>query len=88
MSPSIYVPLTRPTGIHATDSWMWGVVEQQSNSNGHASISDLKRAIRKAAGTIDPDEDGARAPLSGALSRVCRTPTAATSSERAVSVHT
>ena len=32
------------------------MVEQQSNSTAHANVSDLKKAIRKVASTIDPDE--------------------------------
>ena len=42
--------------LNPCDFWMWGVVEQKSNSTAHASVSDLKKAIRKAASIIDPDE--------------------------------
>ena len=42
--------------LNPCDFWMWGVVEQKCNSNAHASVSDLKKAIRKAASTIGPDE--------------------------------
>ena len=32
------------------------MVEQKSNSSAHASVSELKKAIRSAGSTIDPDE--------------------------------
>ena len=56
----MYVPKdiwpSNSTDLNLCDFWMWGVVEQKSNSTAHASVSDLKKAIRKAASTIDPDE--------------------------------
>ena len=42
--------------LNPCDFWMWGVVEKKSNSTAHVSVSDLKKAIRKAASTIDSDE--------------------------------
>ena len=57
--------------LNPCDFWMWGVVEQKSNSTAHASVSDLKKAdsVRQPA-PLTRTRPGARAPLSGAVSRV------------------
>ena len=56
----LYVPKdiwpSNSPDLNPCDFWMWGVVEQKSNSNAHASVSELTKAIREAASTIDPGE--------------------------------
>lgn len=56
----LYVPKdiwpSNSPDLNPCDFWMWGVVEQKSNSTTPANVSDLKKAIRKAVSTIDQDE--------------------------------
>ena len=56
----LYVPKdiwpSNSPDLNPCDFWMWGVLEQKSNSKAHASVSDLKKAIQRAAGAIDPEE--------------------------------
>ena len=41
--------------LNPRDFWTRGLVKQNSNSNAHASVSELKKAITKAASTIEND---------------------------------
>ena len=68
--------------LNPCDFWMWGVVEQKSNSTTPASVSDLKKAIRKAASTIDQDEARRACSAFRRRLRECGTPTAVTSSDK------
>lgn len=57
--------------LNPCDFWMWGVIEEKSNSHAHASVSDLKKSIKKAASGIDPEEARrACAAFRGRLERV------------------
>ena len=42
--------------LNPCDFWMWGVLEEKSNSTAHDSVLDLKRVIRRSASAIDPEE--------------------------------
>ena len=42
--------------LNPCDFWMWGVMKERYNSRAHASISDLKKFITKAARDINPAE--------------------------------
>ena len=55
MYPRTYRSPNSPD-LNPCDFWMWDVVEQKSNSTTPASVSDLKKSIRKAVSTIDQDE--------------------------------
>lgn len=60
-----------PPDLNPCDFWMWGVIEERSNSQPHASVTELKKAIKKAVSNVDPEEARrACAAFRGRLERV------------------
>ena len=73
------IPLLVPKGIWSPNShghdprdfWIWGVIEGKSNSQSSVSDTDLKKAYKKAASIIHPEEaQRACAAFRGRMERV------------------
>ena len=42
--------------INPSGYWLWSVMEEKANARSHGNVTGLKRAIRRAAAAISPEE--------------------------------